>query len=440
MSEQKRRTLKHYSPDYLDNIRSLFSEKWRRPRWFSDFRHLPEVLEIPIFELVERSERKGSIFHQLEEHKYLDTKESVKALKSFHLREKYGFKDEVTAYQFKSKIIMALPELKVKRKITPDELLRAVEREARLRLKTSLGRYYFKSEYRFDNIKKIRETIIDLAWTAILYSISMNDFYDSLTPIVVLNELVYRTDNAVESIVSNSHGLVNSTDYGLNDLAFESKMLFSVKKFLNDIGRPDLEKNISYILVPIRANALREAFAFSQKPWMKEYVSFVFKDFLEPSDKEYGDIGFYCDLFVDMNKKQINKERNKVKLILNARSRTMDIADHVIDEKDDVIKRIPSIMTLYTYDRAKYSEREVIKNTICSGNWNEKFEKIVGKYALDLLSRIKEYVDDIKPRYRKTKALQERTYKIIELTRNMVIDSEAIKDYELFYAKPLKWS
>jgi len=332
----------------------------------------------------------------------------------------------------------------LKPRLLPDDLLQYADRETKLRIKNCMGTSYDERDYDTKNFMKIKETVIDLAWLARLYNIGTGDFYDSLTPVRILNEAVYRLDDAVEGIVSNNHGALNNSgngSSGLNGLSglniFEGKMLFGARKFLDAIGRPDLESTVSHILVPIRANALREAFAFSPEHWMKDYVSLVFKSFLEPNDTEYGDIGFYFDFFIDMNRKQMNGERNKLKFISNARCRAIDIADHALDERDDAEKRIPSIMALYAYDRGSYSEKEIIKDTISSGQWNEKFEAVVDKYALDVLDRIKDYVAGINPTYRKVKAFQQRTYKIIGLARAMVIDPDAAKEYEAFYRQHL---
>ncbi len=327
----------------------------------------------------------------------------------------------------------------LKGRIFPAELLRNAERETRLRIKDCMGPYYFEDEFLNKNFMKIKETIIDLAWLAIRYNIGMADFYDFLTPVRMLNEAVYRIDDVVESVISNNHfGADNALNamskYGLN--IFECSMLHFAQKFLREIGRPDLENTVFGIILPIRANALREAFAFSSEK-DKKLAGFIFTDFIEPSDNTYGDIGFYNELFVKMFRKQINREKNKLMLLWNARCRATDVADHALDEREDVAKRIPSIMTLYAYERGKYSEKTVIENTIRNGDWNEEFKSIVDSYALELLKRIKEYIDGIEPRYRRVKALKQRTYRIIDLTQAMIIDPTAAKDYEAFYAKPL---
>jgi hypothetical protein len=130
-------------------------------------------------------------------------------------------------------------------------------------------------------------------------------------------------------------------------------------------------------------------------------------------------------------------EANKVQLLFNARSRATDIADHAIDEREDLRNRIPSIMTLYAYDRANFAGKEIIKNAVVSGEWSEQFAKVVDDYALDLLRRTRQYVKAIKPTRTKVKIVKERTNEIISLAQAMIKDPKAIEDYQEFYARPL---
>jgi hypothetical protein len=313
--------------------------------------------------------------------------------------------------------------------LLPDVLMSNVESETRSRIKQCIGNAYHSDEHSDDVLQKIRETIIDLAVLAKSHRIGMSDFYDFMTPVRILNEAVYYIDNSLDN-----HEINNGNMNGL--FSFRSKMFFAASKFLSDVGRGDLVNMPAQLFHTIEANYLRETAGTSPEPWVIEYTSTFFKKFLEPSDHEYIDIGFYGYLFTGWFKKQL-EERARLQLLWNARCRTTDVIDGLIDLEEDVDRKVFSPLVLYIFDRSNFDEKEIIKNSVLSRKTKPQFQEIVQKYSSHLLGSIKDYVDGISPRRRKTLDFKDRTYKIIGLGLDIVQKPEATKEYERFYSQPI---
>ena len=313
----------------------------------------------------------------------------------------------------------------VKRPVYPNILLKDIERETRKRIRSCMGVAYRESDYKNENLIKIKETITDLAFLAKIYDINMDDFYDFLTPVVIFNESIYRMDGAVEKNPSGQNNL--------NELlSHRSKMFWAANKFISGIGKRELLNLTPQIIFTIEANCLRETSGPSPEEWVIDYVSTFFKNFLEPSDFEYLDTGFYGDFFTHWFKKHM-EEKTKLQLIWNSRCRATDVIDGLIDLMYDVGESIFSPLVLYIYQKCDSSDRNLIKDSVISKQYNPEFESVVQRYSSKLLASIREYANGIKPSRRKIRAFEDRTYKIIDLGMAITKDPSAVKDYENFY-------
>ena len=310
-------------------------------------------------------------------------------------------------------------------------LMENIERETTIRIRDCMGEAYTEHDYPGETLMKIKETTIDLAVHAGNYEISITKFYDFFALVRILNAFCYEVDSIVENHSSDQYKLKEYLD-------FASKTFWTAHKFIREAGKGDLQNLIAQMYFTIEANWFREISGLTFPRWAMDYKSVVFRNFLEPSDCEYFDTGFYGNLFAEWFRGRI-KEKTQVKLIWNARCRATDVIDGLIDLKDDVNEKVFSPLLFYVYDVSEDSEKELIKNAVLSGIYNLELGRIVQEYSYTLLVCIKKYIDKIKLKLKQeeTKDLMERTYKIIDLGILIAKDISAKNEYEEFYNENL---
>ncbi|MEM5766482.1 MAG: hypothetical protein QW423_02515 [Candidatus Aenigmatarchaeota archaeon] len=316
-------------------------------------------------------------------------------------------------------------------KYLPYAFIERIEKETRKRIIECIGEYYNEDEYSEDKLIKIKETILDLKVLANLHNIGINDFYDFMTPVRVLNEWVYSIDEMIDNHMDNQTN-IRSMMY------ISGKMRFVAGEIIKSMCKGDLVGMIPDFRDIVEANYLRETAGLNPDKHILQYLRLFFKNFLEPSDYEYLDTGFYGDLFTEWFQKQIGNNKQKLQLIWNARCRATDVIDGLIDLEDDVKNKVFSPLVLYIYDISKPSEKNKIENSIFSGKYNKEFEKTIQNYSYELLMRIKNYLDSIKSNSENIQQFKDRTYRIIDLGLQITQDTEASTEYERFYIQSLK--
>ena len=306
---------------------------------------------------------------------------------------------------------------------------RDAEMATRSRIAESLGPAYDARHYRESIFAKINETTSDLARLAIQYDVPTSGFYDLLTLVRFLNEGVYSIDYSIE----------NDNSISRDALYISNMMFLNVRNFLFEKDRMDVYDMVPQIMVAIQANALRERIGVSSEPpWLHEYTAKCFRNFLEPSDFDYLDTGSYGKLFSKWFYDKVDDEEN-FGFLWNARSRVVDVIDGLIDlREEDVPRHVYSPLLLYIFFKRRGSDdQDVIRSTIDSGRYNERFEEIVHTYSRDLLGDLHAYVDGVTPNDSRVDALKDRTYDIIDLAMAITEDEDAVKRYHEFYLKPL---
>lgn len=306
-----------------------------------------------------------------------------------------------------------------------------IEEKTRERIKECMGSEYHEVRFPRSSFYKIKETATDLLWLTKRFEVDMEKFYDFMTIVRILNQMVYIRD-AVAEMTSDSTIWYSPVASAKANIVFRTAF-----KFMQRIKRPDLAQWIPGMMGYLDVLNESEVAAY-QTRINSEYknMGYTYRRIFEPSPREYLDTGGYGTMFAKFFSNKVKFKEAFLNFWYNSR-RSTDITDANIDEEEDFRAHQLSPFNCYIFSMCDDGDAGVLKEALRMGFCTKRVREVTSRHALKLQKRLMSYLQRIDPVTIKNGELKRRVLDISGLGIDIARDRKSAENYRDFYNQSL---